>query len=55
MARFLVVGTKAACEIATYSDVDLCLYSDGGQSRFTYHDGSDWAGPRDLAPKGATE
>lgn len=51
-ARFLIVGTKAADEVATYSDVDLQVHIAGGKARFTYHDGSDWAGHRDLAPKG---
>ena len=50
--KFLVVGTKAAEEVATYSDVDMQIHIAGGKARFTYHDGSDWAGPRDLAPKG---
>jgi uncharacterized cupin superfamily protein len=51
-ARFLVVGTKAAHEVATYSDVDMMVHIEGGKARFTYHDGSDWAGHRDPAPKG---
>ena len=51
-ARFLIVGSKAAEEVATYSDVDMQLHIAGGKARFTYQDGSDWAGPRDLAPKG---
>lgn len=50
-ARFLVVGTKAETEVATYSDVDMQIHIAGSKARFTYHDGSDWAGPRDL-PKG---
>ncbi|MDO5528990.1 MAG: cupin domain-containing protein [Paracoccus sp. (in: a-proteobacteria)] len=50
-ARFLVVGSKAPDDVATYSDVDMQLHANGGKTRFTYHDGSDWAGPRDL-PKG---
>ena len=50
--RFLVVGTKAPEEIATYSDVDMQIRTSGGTARFTYHDGSEWTGPRDLAPKG---
>ena len=50
--KFLVVGTKAAEEVATYSDVDMQIHIAGGKARFTYHDGSDWAGPRALAPKG---
>jgi uncharacterized cupin superfamily protein len=51
LARFLVVGTKSDTEVGTYSDVDLKVHIAGGKARFTYHDGSDWAGPRDL-PKG---
>lgn len=51
-ARFLIVGTKATSEVATYSDVDMQIHIAGGKARFTYHDGSDWTGPRDLAPKG---
>ncbi|ARC35811.1 cupin domain-containing protein [Paracoccus yeei] len=54
-ARFLIVGSKAPAETATYSDVDLTLVIQDGKARFTYHDGSDWTGPRDLAPKGETE
>lgn len=53
-ASFLVVGTRADEEVATYTEVDLKLHLAGGTSRYTYHDGSDWAGPRDLAPKGET-
>lgn len=49
--RFLIVGTKAPEEVATYSDVDMKIHIAGGQPRFTYHDGSEWTGPRDLAPK----
>jgi uncharacterized cupin superfamily protein len=45
-ARFLVVGTKAASEVATYSDVDLRVEMEGGQARFTYKDGTPWDGPR---------
>jgi len=45
-ARFLVVGTKAPREVATYSDVDLVVEMEAGVSRFTYKDGTDWAGPR---------
>ncbi|PWE27317.1 transcriptional regulator [Pararhodobacter marinus] len=50
-ASFLVVGSKADAEIATYTEVDMKLHMQGGDARFTYHDGSVWAGPRDL-PKG---
>ena len=46
VATFLVVGTKAPNEVATYSDVDLMVHQEGGTSRFTYKDGTDWAGPR---------
>ena len=57
LGHFLVVGTKAPEEIATYSDVDMQIHTSGGRTRFTYHDGSDWTGPRELergdfAPKG---
>ena len=45
-ARFLVIGTKAAREVATYADVDLVVHQDGGESRFTYKDGTPWDGPR---------
>ncbi len=44
--RFLVVGSKAPQETATYSDIDLQVHQTGGASRFTYKDGSDWVGPR---------
>ena len=46
VAKFLVVGSKAPREVATYSDVDLRLEVEGGKARFTYKDGSDWTGPR---------
>lgn len=46
MAQFLVVGTKAPQEVATYSDVDLRVEMAAGRARFTYKDGSDWEGPR---------
>jgi uncharacterized cupin superfamily protein len=45
-ARFLVVGTRAPAEVATYSDVDLVLEVENGTSRFRYRDGSPWAGAR---------
>ena len=51
-ASFLVVGTKDPNEVATYGDVDMKIQIEAGQARFTYHDGSDWAGPRDLPAKG---
>lgn len=46
VAKFLVVGTKAKAEVATYSDVDFQLHVEGGKARFTYKDGTDWTGPR---------
>ena len=46
MARFLVIGSKAPREVATYSDVDLRVEMEAGKARFTYRDGSDWTGPR---------
>ncbi len=46
VAKFLVVGTKAKAEVATYSDVDMQIHMGGGKARFTYKDGSDWEGPR---------
>ena len=45
-ARFLVVGTRAASEVATYSDVDMMVEMEGGSARFTYKDGTPWDGPR---------
>jgi uncharacterized cupin superfamily protein len=46
-ARFLVVGTRAAREVAHYSDVDFRIEMERGKPpRFTYRDGSDWQGPR---------
>lgn len=51
-ASFLVVGTSHPDEVVTYGDVDMKIHVQGAQpSRYTYHDGSDWVGPRDL-PKG---
>ena len=46
VAKFLVVGSKARAEVATYSDVDMVVHQEAGKSRFTYKDGSDWVGPR---------
>ena len=45
-ARFLVVGTRAPREVASYSDVDLGIVTEGGTARFTYRDGAPWRGPR---------
>lgn len=38
-ARFLVVGTKAKHEVATYSDIDLVVEQNGGVSTFRHKDG----------------
>lgn len=46
VAQFLVVGSKAKREVATYSDVDLVLTVEAGQASFAYKDGSTWEGPR---------
>jgi len=54
-ARFLVVGGKAGDEVVTYTETDMQLRLQDGSARITHHDGSDWSGPRDLAPKGETE
>ncbi|MFD2174427.1 cupin domain-containing protein [Rhodobacter lacus] len=54
-ARFLVVGSRAEVEVVTYSDVDMQIHIAGGKARFTYQDGSDWAGPREIAPKGESK
>lgn len=53
-ASFLVIGTRAPREVATYTEVDMKIHVEGSTPRFTYHDGSDWAGPRDL-PKGESK
>lgn len=39
-AQFLVVGTKAPREVATYSDVDLMVVMEAGVATFTRKDGS---------------
>ena len=38
--RFLVVGSKAPREVATYSDVDLRVTMEGGKAQFTLKDGT---------------
>jgi uncharacterized cupin superfamily protein len=45
-ARFLVIGSKAKREVATYSDHDLAIEIEDGKARFTYRDGTDWNGVR---------
>lgn len=44
--RFLVIGSRAPREVATYSDVDFRVEQGGGVNTFTYRDGSPWEGPR---------
>lgn len=46
-ARFLVVGSKAPREVATYSDEDLMVTVEAGRATFTHKDGSPY-----IAPKG---
>lgn len=50
-ARFLVVGTRAPAEVATYSDVDLKVTIAGGQARFTHRDGTPYVPPPCLPPE----
>lgn len=40
VAQFLVVGSKAPREVATYSDVDLMVVVEGGTATFTRKDGT---------------
>ncbi|MEY4984652.1 MAG: hypothetical protein RIR62_2918 [Pseudomonadota bacterium] len=42
-ARFLVIGTKAPREVATYSDVDLMVETEGNSATFTRKDGTPYA------------
>lgn len=44
-ARFLVVGTKAEHEVATYSDIDLRVEIEGGTATFTLKDGTPYVEP----------
>lgn len=37
--RFLVVGTRAKSEVATYSDVDLVVHQADGKAVFSFKDG----------------
>jgi len=39
-ARFLVVGTRVARDVCTYSDVDLRVEIEGDQDKFTRKDGT---------------
>jgi uncharacterized cupin superfamily protein len=45
-AKFLVVGSKAKREVATYSDVDLMVEMESGKASFTYKDGTPFKGPK---------
>ena len=45
-ARFLVVGTRAPREVATYSDLDLMVEMEGGRARFTRKDGTPFEAER---------
>jgi uncharacterized cupin superfamily protein len=45
-ARFLVVGSKAAHEVVTYSDEDLMIEVNDGKPALLYRDGTPWGGPR---------
>lgn len=47
-ARFLVIGSKARSEVATYSDIDMVMTIEDGAARFAYRDGSPWTEPRGL-------
>lgn len=40
IASFLVVGSKAKREVATYSDVDLVVTIEAGKATFAHKDGS---------------
>ncbi len=44
-ATFLVVGSKAPREIATYSDVDLVVTIQAGKAIFTHKDGTPYKAP----------
>lgn len=46
VAKFLVVGSKAPREVATYSDVDLRVVIEGGKADFTCKDGTPFPRPR---------
>ena len=43
-ARFLVVGTKAPHEVATYSDIDLKVELKDGKATFSRKDGTPYTG-----------
>ncbi|MCX8509307.1 MAG: cupin domain-containing protein [Rhodobacteraceae bacterium] len=45
IAQFLVIGTKAPREIATYSDVDLVVEIESGSATFRHKDGTAYKAP----------
>ena len=45
VGRFLVIGSKAPREVATYSDEDLVITIDGSEAVFTRKDGSPYVPP----------
>lgn len=47
-ATFLVVGSKAPREVATYSDVDLMVTMAAGKASFTLKDGTPYLPPKAL-------
>jgi uncharacterized cupin superfamily protein len=47
-AQFLVVGSRAPIEVATYSDVDLKVTMQGGKADFTHKDGSPYRAEGDV-------
>jgi uncharacterized cupin superfamily protein len=47
-ARFLVVGTKANPEYATYPDDNLKVELKDGSARFTHHDGTPFRAPNET-------
>ncbi|PWR01494.1 transcriptional regulator [Meridianimarinicoccus roseus] len=48
VARFLVIGSRAPDEVATYSDVDLKVTMTEGKAKFTHRDGSPYVPPPDA-------
>ena len=46
VARFLVVGSKAKREVATYSDVDLVVEIADGKAAFRHKDGRAYQDPK---------
>ncbi len=49
-ASFLVVGSKAKREVATYSDVDLIVTIEDGTATFTHKDGTLYVPPEGARP-----